>query len=74
MNVRTLSGTPANFAAYLTMIQPGGKLMGMALPNGGHMTHGYFVGEKKLSFSSYYFQSKPYYVHPETRFIDYDTL
>lgn len=53
---------------------PGGKLMGLSLSQGGHLTHGHMSETKKVSASSLYFESKPYYVNEETGLIDYDAL
>lgn len=48
--------------------------MGLGLPSGGHLTHGYYTAKKKISASSIYFQSFPYQVDTKTGIIDYDTL
>merc|ERR1711878_148669 len=48
--------------------------MGLDLPSGGHLTHGYYTAKKKISASSIYFESFPYKVHPETGLIDFDEL
>ncbi|ORZ01092.1 serine hydroxymethyltransferase [Syncephalastrum racemosum] len=74
VNVQPYSGSTANFAALTALIQPQDRLMGLDLPSGGHLTHGYQTNKKKISSSSIYFQSMPYQVNPETGFIDYKRL
>ena len=74
VNVQPLSGSPANFAVYTALLKPGDKLMGLSLAHGGHLTHGHQTETKKISTSSYYFLSQPYYVNEETGLIDYDGL
>ncbi|VDN45144.1 unnamed protein product [Gongylonema pulchrum] len=48
--------------------------MGLDLPDGGHLSHGFFTPQKKISATSIFFQSMPYKVNPETGYIDYDML
>merc|ERR1719213_1128594 len=48
--------------------------MGLDLPSGGHLTHGYYTAKKKISAMSIYFESMPYKVHHETGLIDFDAL
>lgn len=74
VNVQPYSGTTANFAAFTALLQPGERLMGLDLPSGGHLTHGYQTEKKKISSSAIYFDSKPYFVSPSTGLIDYDSL
>ena len=69
INVQPLSGVPANMAAYFALANFGDTIMGLALPHGGHLSHGHGV-----SFSGRWFKVIHYQVNPETELIDYDTL
>jgi glycine hydroxymethyltransferase len=66
-NVQPYSGSPANLAVYYALLSPGDTVMGLALPDGGHLTHGW-----KVNFSAHFFKSVQYPVNPETGLIDYD--
>jgi glycine hydroxymethyltransferase len=68
-NVQPYSGSPANLAVYLAFLQPGDTVMGMSLPHGGHLTHGWNV-----SITGKYFRSVQYEVRKDTGRIDYDQL
>ncbi|KAF9239316.1 glycine hydroxymethyltransferase [Melanogaster broomeanus] len=74
VNVQPYSGSTANFAALTALIQPQDRLMGLGLPDGGHLTHGYYTAKKKMTASSIYFQSFPYGLDPSTQLIDYVAL
>lgn len=73
-NVQPYSGSPANFAVYTGLIEPHGRIMGLDLPDGGHLTHGFFTATKKVSATSIFFESMPYKVDPKTGLIDYEKL
>ncbi|KAG9304989.1 hypothetical protein G9A89_007392 [Geosiphon pyriformis] len=74
VNVQPYSGSTANFAALTALIQPHDRLMGLDLPSGGHLTHGWQTAKKKISTSSIYFESMGYQVNNETGLVDYDRL
>jgi glycine hydroxymethyltransferase len=74
VNVQPYSGSTANFAALTALLQPQDRLMGLGLPDGGHLTHGYYTAKKKMTASSIYFQSFPYAIDATTHLIDYDAL
>jgi len=73
-NVQPYSGSTANFAVLTALLKPNDRLMGLDLPSGGHLTHGYQTSNTKISSTSIYFQSMPYQVDMETNLMDYDTL
>lgn len=74
VNVQPLSGAPANFAVYTALVEPHGRIMGLDLPDGGHLSHGFFTATKKISATSIFFESMPYKIDPATGLIDYDKL
>ena len=74
VNVQPLSGSPANLQVYQAIMRPHDRLMGLDLPHGGHLSHGYQTPTKKISAVSTYFETFPYRVDLETGIIDYDKL
>ncbi len=68
-NVQPYSGSPANLAVYLAFLQPGETVMGMALPMGGHLTHGWSV-----SATGKWFNSTQYGVSPDNGRVDFDQV
>jgi len=74
VNVQCLSGSPANLQVYQAIMKPHDRLMGLDLPHGGHLSHGYQTAQRKISAVSTYFETLPYQVDLETGIIDYDTL
>ena len=68
-NVQPHSGSQANAAAFMTLLQPGDTILGLDLAHGGHLTHGH-----KLNFSGKLYKVVGYQVRQDTEVIDYDAL
>ena len=69
VNVQPYSGSVANMAAYMTLINQGDTIMGMALDQGGHLTHG-----SPVSFSGQFYRSVCYGIDKETGLLDYNDI
>ncbi|KKA27773.1 hypothetical protein TD95_004723 [Thielaviopsis punctulata] len=74
VNVQPLSGAPANLYVYGALLDTHDRLMGLDLPHGGHLSHGYQTPTKKISAVSKYFETFPYRLDEKTGYIDYDKL
>jgi glycine hydroxymethyltransferase len=74
VNVQALSGCAANFAVFTALVGPHGRIMGLNLPDGGHLSHGFYTANKKISATSVFFESLPYLIDQSTGLIDYDRL
>jgi len=68
VNIQPYSGSPANLAVHYALLNPGEKVMGLSLPFGGHLTHGW-----KMNFSAKYYVSTPYQTG-ENGWLDYDAI
>jgi len=68
-NVQPHAGAQANAAVYLALLKPGDTVLGMALDQGGHLTHG-----SKVNFSGKLYNFIPYGVHPDTEMVDYEQV
>src|SRR5712672_2586036 len=68
-NVQPYSGSPANLAIYFAFLKPGDTVMGMSLPHGGHLTHGWPV-----SITGTFWRSAQYLVDRESQVIDFDAV
>jgi len=69
VNVQALSGSPANLAVYVGLVSPHGKIMGMSLDQGGHLTHGH-----KVSVTGKFWNQIPYGVDMNTEVLDYEAI
>lgn len=69
VNVQPLSGSPANLAVYLGLVPKGGKIMGLSLTNGGHLTHGH-----KVSATGIFWEAVQYGVDEKTEELNYEDI
>ncbi len=77
-NVQPNSGSPANMAAYFALMKPGDRVLGMHLPSGGHLTHGWSVNFSGMIYDPYYYGINTEQgitgMDPETGLLDYDEI
>ena len=73
VNVQPYSGSIANIACYLGFLKLHDRIMGLDLPSGGHLSHGFYIGEKKINHTSLLFESLPYQIKDDG-FINYEEL
>jgi len=69
VNVQPLSGSPANLAVYMALLNPGDKVLGFSLDQGGHLSHGH-----PMNFSGKLYSIIPYFVKQDTEIIDMDEV
>lgn len=79
VNVQSYSGSTANFSVFTAMLEPNDRVMGLHLPDGGHLSHGFYRGDKAggakaVNISARYFNSLPYRIDAETGLVDYDEM
>ena len=89
VNVQALAGSNANLAVYLALLKMGDTIMGMYLPDGGHLSHGwsyepkqvqdhtkltYFGGSRKVNITSRIFKTVQYKTDPNTQLLNYDEI
>ncbi|KAJ4951592.1 hypothetical protein NE237_028424 [Protea cynaroides] len=74
VNVQPLSGSPANFEVYTALLSPHDRIMGLDLPHGGHLSHGFMTPKRRVSGTSIYFESMPYRLDESSGIVDYEML
>lgn len=73
-NVQPHSGCEANLAVYNAILDVGDRIMSMFLPDGGHLSHGWHMGDRKVTLVSKIFDVEFYHVDPETKIFNYDEI
>ncbi len=73
-NVQALSGSPANLAIIAALLEPGEKILSMYLPDGGHLSHGWQLPDKKVTIQSKFWKVAFYHVDQKSRVFNYDEI
>ncbi|XP_017622499.1 serine hydroxymethyltransferase 3, chloroplastic-like isoform X1 [Gossypium arboreum] len=68
INVQSLPGSPANFEVYTAILNPHDRIMGLDLPHGGQLSHGFMTPKRRVSSTSIYFESMPYRLDESTSY------
>lgn len=74
VNVQAYSGTPANVAVFIALLEPGDKIMPMYLSDGGHLSHGWMFKGKKITLTSKIYHIDYYHVDQQTKVFDYGQI
>ncbi len=74
VNVQVYSGAPANFAVFTALVPTHGRIMGLDLPHGGHLSHGFQTDTKKVSMVSHFWETLPYRLDESTGLINYEEM
>ncbi|KAL8108076.1 hypothetical protein AgCh_024497 [Apium graveolens] len=74
VNVKPLSSSPENFEVYASILRPHDRQMGLDLPYGGHLSHGFMTPKRCVSGTSVYFKSMLYRLNKSIGLVDYDML
>ncbi|MCS7092550.1 MAG: serine hydroxymethyltransferase [Patescibacteria group bacterium] len=74
VNVQAHSGAEANLAVYNALLDPGDKIMSMFLPDGGHLSHGWYTSDRKITLVSKIFDVSFYKVDEKTQLLNYEAI